>query len=291
MMTQASEIGAHKKSGGGVGTSGSLLRTFDAGADQDALWTPRTADDRAPSAPEASGAVVGRVADCQIGWLYHNDGRTRALGCRKWTCPQCGPRNARAWIMRVKEEPADRLITQTLEGDGRPTRENFSRLARGWWFVRRWLRKQGAAIHVTWVREQGERGTRRIHQHCLIDGKTKIDLRRLRQVAVRHGLGRFINVRRLKSAHHARRYIAKYLFKATNQSWPRYTRRVQTTAKRPLPEPGWHCALFTRPWPSAPNVLRMSDVWVAERLGLRTLTLIKEEKLDTSSALQRETVS
>jgi hypothetical protein len=142
--------------------------------------------------------------------------------------------------MRIAQRSWSLFLTITIDGDGSLSNTNFRRLSKGWSNVKRWLRRNGYKVSdTTWVRERGEHGTRRLHQHVLIAGETYISVRRLRNALRRNGLGRWCHVSRIKTQRQARRYVAKYLGKTLDRSaWPRYARRCQTSIPRSRAEPG-----------------------------------------------------
>jgi len=159
-------------------------------------------------------------------------GEVKLAYCKRWCCPRCGPKKVASFVLRISPEPWAWFLTLTLAGDGRPTRENFQRLAHGWKAVRQLLKRNYTLEEYTWVREQGNLRSRRVHMHVLVKSR-RISARRLRSTAVTAGLGLWCHLGAIRSSKQARRYVSKYLSKDVGKwSWPKYTRRCQTTVPR-----------------------------------------------------------
>lgn len=246
-----------------------------------------------------------------IGLLYHDDGIRRVwMRDKRWSCSYCGPRKARDFLRRIRNETFYSLLTITLGGDGRPTRENFQRLARANARIRQVLRRTyGRERGATWSREQGPDSTKRIHQHVALGVHPTAKVRRrCESVARRAGAG-FLKFKRVRDPHGARvgRYLAKYLFKEASRAsapgsdlWPRYTRRAQTTAPVGEKELGWHAIHNSWPWKSRWNSFDVKGTadYYRERLGMLRLRLVPVARLRADDLItraklgqRRETVS
>jgi hypothetical protein len=166
-------------------------------------------------------------------------GEIKAAFCGSWACVRCGPRKVATWCIRIERGRWDWFLTLTLPGDGSPTRENFSRLGDGWANVRQFLKREYAMEDYTWVREQGERKTKRLHLHVLLRSR-RIAAGRLRRVALRAGLGTWLHLSAVRSSRSAKRYCSKYLSASAGECmWPKYTRRCQTTIPKAVAQAGW----------------------------------------------------
>jgi hypothetical protein len=171
--------------------------------------------------------------------LNYMTGQMCVAYCKRWRCPRCAPGIVVKWAMRLKDQRYDWFLTLTLAGDGRPTRENFAKLSHGWKNVRQYLKRNCGLEDYTWVREQGKQGSRRVHLHVALRCR-RISARRLRSVATAAGLGKWLHLSRVKSSKSSTRYLTTYLGKdAGTYSWPRFVRRVQSTAPSKPKEPGW----------------------------------------------------
>jgi hypothetical protein len=148
--------------------------------------------------------------------------------CGKWSCRFCGPRNVRRLAARFRREARkyNRFITLTLDGEGSPTRKNLRRMAAGWRKLYYTLKRDYGLTDYTWVHEQGSKHGR-LNKHLVVNSQDVAQLK-LSRLALRAGLGRVIDIRKIKGKLGMRSYLTKYLVKdATGKIWPRYARRVQ----------------------------------------------------------------
>lgn len=190
------------------------------------------------------------VCRCQGLLLHVVTGQILPLWCKSWLCPRCGPRKVASYVMRVSPHPWLWFLTLTLEGNGNPERQTFSRLAKGWKHVRQYLKRHGMT-NYTWVREQGHNATKRVHLHVIFDGPRQVvgcslrcakphkHVRGMRRAVERSGLGIWFKLQAVRSQKHVKRYVTKYLSKdIANWRWPKGTRRCQTTIPR-FRDEGW----------------------------------------------------
>lgn len=189
---------------------------------------------------------LGNVAGCIVGCFVNRlTGEVMLCPCGSWRCDRCGRRNVGRFLKRIRGRTYSRMATITLEGDGRPSRENLRRLNAGWRTWKRWLdRTVGRKVAFTWVNEQGEKSGR-LHKHVLLD-IPRFDYRHARAAAVRNRLGRVIDFQKVRNFG-AQSYVVKYLSKGLGVEWPKYTRRCQTTEPRPQSQEGWEFYKHDRP--------------------------------------------
>lgn len=234
-------------------------------------------------APSENQPVVG---GCLCGVLFNSlTGEVRPKMCGSWNCGRCSKKAVAKWVLRIQPHEWRWFLTLTLRGDGSATKENFARLAHGWGNVRKYLKRHGMT-NYTWVREQGHSGTRRVHLHVIFDGPKqyvgcsgvcrkghKRHFFGLRLSVERSGLGLWFKLQQVRSRKHVKRYVTKYLSKdLCSWTWPKHTRRIQTTIPRGEPEPGWHFILRPK-W--------KRRTWFQDHCGALSelLSLTKIEKL------------
>lgn len=203
---------------------------------------PLPPDDVAdPNDPSCSdGAIVGRAGVA---------GRVVPATCRRWDCPHCGARKARALASRIMAAPGRRLITLTLTAaPGRDVAEYLDVANDAWRTLwKRIKRVQGAkASGYVKVVELTQKGTP--HLHIIADCGY------ISQAALSHAWRELtdspvVDIRAVHSQVKLAAYLAKYLTKATDtiahrRKWSASADYLPATPPPQSPEgqpsPTWH---------------------------------------------------
>jgi len=162
--------------------------------------------------------------------------------CKMWDCPECGARNAKAWIAKIingvnKLGGEWSFLTLTAHRKQRGIK-SVSNLRDGWKkFYNRILAKTGKTaenLHFAKVWEQHADGS--YHLHILID--LCLGTRWAKNNAAGVGLGYQADWRTVPNAGMVAGYIAKYTLKNSSISkggvaWPKGLRRIETTRNWP----------------------------------------------------------
>jgi hypothetical protein len=207
--------------------------------------------------------TVGRSCSAPRGSLYSRaHSIVYRLGCGRWKCAPCARRNTAIVRERFKRilwrrAPAMVTLTAATADEADPTPAAMRNFARRVASFRRWVTRHYRPFQWAWVREVAERDPRcvchemlacrcgagggRLHVHMLWDAPY-VPQRALSAAAVRCGLGKVLDVRRV-SGRRAARYVAKYLVKSGKH--PAFVRaRCRRFAMRarcaPREESDWH---------------------------------------------------
>lgn len=135
------------------------------------------------------------------------------LGCKRWTCPRCGPKKAnrlqRAIIASAQGNELCRLLTLTLDPASCQPEDSISYIRECWNKFRTSLKRQsGGSISFITVVELQQSGY--AHLHILIDRYIAQDWISTAWQAV--GGGKIVDVRRV-DIHRIGPYLSKYLTK------------------------------------------------------------------------------
>lgn len=154
---------------------------------------------------------------CSRGVVYQTDARgTRAIaiGCGRRECSECGPKRVAVLKRRIASGAPDRMVTLTLPtGSYATPQAAVDALHKAWMlFVKRQRTEFGRlACEYALVVELTE--ARTPHLHIAVAGKW-IDQHALSAFMHAHGCGSIVDVRAIKNARGAARYLSKYFTKS-----------------------------------------------------------------------------
>lgn len=139
--------------------------------------------------------------------------RFARLGCKRWTCPQCGPKKAkrlrRAIIAAAQGKDLCRLLTLTLDPKSCEAEHSIAYIRDCWnkfrTYLMRYVRKRINFITIVELQRSGY-----AHLHVLIDRYIEQDWISSAWQAV--GGGRIVDVRQV-DIHRVAPYLSKYLTK------------------------------------------------------------------------------
>jgi hypothetical protein len=152
--------------------------------------------------------------------------------CRRWACPDCGPRKARKLAKRIQQTKAQRFITLTIRPDPARTPEaQLDRLTAAWRTIFKRLKREhhGKALGYVRIVELTRRGTP--HLHIAYIGPY-VPQRRLSAWMNELVGSPIVDIRRIKTEAGLARYLAKYLTKAHETL---ASRRKWSASKHTLP--------------------------------------------------------
>ena len=199
-------------------------------------------------------SVLGEVED-NGGRLGH----VGRLGCKRWSCPRCGPKRAkqlrRAIIDQATAFKLQRLLTLTLDPRACTAEESPHYIRAVWAKQRTYLKRRygGAIIFIT-VTELQKSGY--AHLHVLVD--RYIPQRWIQESWSALGGGRFVNIK-FVDVHRISAYLSKYLTKDLFlRQFPPGTRRF--TSSRGI-------QLFVKPIKGAWRLVRSRIERVRERFS------------------------
>lgn len=198
------------------------------------------------------------MAICSIGTFVSRDtGEIKNAPCNSWRCQPCASRKARRFAARYADRAPtyNRFVTLTMPRAATATAEEIRSLSRGFRLLYFRLRRDYGLSTYVWVREQG-RASGQIHQHWAIRS-SYIPQAELSALCEASGLGRVVDIRRIKGKTELRGYLSKYLVKDGGSGvWPRHTRVVQFSNPRSRPPSTEQWAFFPRaiaPWRRRPE--------------------------------------
>lgn len=154
------------------------------------------------------------------------------LGCKRWSCPRCGPKKAkrlrRAIINKAQENDLSRLLTLTLDPSVCSPEESISYIRECWNKFRTSLKRHsGVSIAFITILELQRSGY--AHLHVLIDRYIAQQWISKSWQAV--GGGKIVDVRRV-DIHRVASYLSKYLTKGLLLARFKAGQRRYTTSKR-----------------------------------------------------------
>lgn len=169
------------------------------------------------------GTVVG---PSQLGPEFSSHIRA---DCKKLSCPQCGPKKAKAYRKAIgaaaESNRLTRMMTLTLDPAKIDVSDSVSYLRTCFSKFRVYLhRKFGQAVSFIAVVEEQKNG--RAHMHCLVG--VFIDQRWISQTWQAVGGGRIVDIR-IVDVHRIHAYLAKYLTKEFMFSVPPGKKRISTS--------------------------------------------------------------
>lgn len=172
----------------------------------------------APASGGARRAPCGRRCVTRV---IEADGRQvreyRRVPCKKWRCPVCGPKKARALSWEIGEAIEKHglvaMLVLTLDPKKLQPDTNTCKFIKRLWHkfhmpLKRFLKKK---LNYIWVLELQKNG--RAHLHVLVD--TFIPQRWLSAVWSRYGGGHIVHIERIDDGRKTAGYLAKYLAKST----------------------------------------------------------------------------
>lgn len=126
------------------------------------------------------------------------------------------------------------MLTMSVPDQGEPSAERMRFINRRRAVLKQYLdRKYGKQPRPVWCNERGEKGDK-VHGHMLLGDYGYIDLPKVRKWMVKNGLcdvaqdGRlvpwYIKYELLRSQGQAVRYVAAYVGKGAEVTWPKYAR-------------------------------------------------------------------
>lgn len=153
-------------------------------------------------------SVVGQVDD--NGRKYRHIVR---LGCKRWTCPVCGPKKAKrlrhAIIQAATRNEMKRFLTLTLDPRHCTAEESVSYIKDCWSKFRVYLnRLNKESIDFIWILERQKSGY--AHLHILVD--RFIPFLWIQESWQAVGGGKFVNIKKV-DIHRVSAYLSKYLTK------------------------------------------------------------------------------
>lgn len=139
--------------------------------------------------------------------------RYQRLGCKRWTCPSCGPKKAkrlrRAIITTAQGKDLSRVLTLTLDPSSCAPEHSISYIRQCWNKFRTSLKRHsGLSISFITILELQRSGY--AHLHILIDRYIRQEWISVAWQAV--GGGKIVDVRRV-DIHRIAPYLSKYLTK------------------------------------------------------------------------------
>ena len=137
----------------------------------------------------------------------------RKVGCKRWTCPRCGPRRVRqlrhAIIQNATSIGLTRFLTLTLDPRKCSPDQSPVYIRKCWAKFRTYLtRKEGQSITFIAVLEFQKSGY--AHLHVLVDRHLSFSW--IQQAWMALGGGKFVNIKQTE-VHKIAAYLSKYLTK------------------------------------------------------------------------------
>lgn len=135
------------------------------------------------------------------------------LGCKRWTCPRCGPKKAkrlrRAIINKAQEKDLSRVLTLTLDPSSCSPEQSITYIRQCWNKFRTSLKRHsGLSIAFITILELQRSGY--AHLHILVDRYIAQQWISVAWQAV--GGGKIVDIRRV-DIHRVAPYLSKYLTK------------------------------------------------------------------------------
>ena len=135
------------------------------------------------------------------------------LGCKRWTCPRCGPKKAkrlrRAIIGTAQEKDLSRVLTLTLDPSVCSPEQSIPYIRQCWNKFRTSLRRH-SGLHIAFITILELQQSGYAHLHILVDRYIAQDWISMAWQAV--GGGRIVDIRRV-DIHRIAPYLSKYLTK------------------------------------------------------------------------------
>lgn len=157
------------------------------------------------------------LTECPTGTLYawSPSGTTIVPArCKKWSCPDCGPRKARKLAARIMKTPCRRFITLTVRPDPALSPAQLLDVLSASWRIcwKRIKRAQGPrATGYVRIVELTKAGTPHLH---IVADSAYIPQRQLSRWWQELTGSPIVDIRVVKTARGVSRYLTKYLTKA-----------------------------------------------------------------------------
>lgn len=154
-----------------------------------------------------------------------------SLGCKRWGCPECGPRKGARLRRAIREQAAehglDRVLTLTLDPKKLGSEVDPNKYIRDVWCKFRvyLARKLGSTPSYILVLEYQKTGMP--HFHILLN--RFVAQKWISQAWDTLGGGEICDIKRFDSAHRAAFYVSKYITKSLNNDYPPGVRRYSTS--------------------------------------------------------------
>lgn len=147
------------------------------------------------------------------------------LYCRSWGCDICQPRRLRGLRAKCRNGDPRTFITLTVNPAwGRSPDHRATRLVEAWRNIRQYCKRKGIADKIPFIAvfEATKRGEPHLHILCRAP---YIDQRLLKRLMRKYMRAIIVDIRRVKSAAGAAKYVSKYVsksptvFKGTKRYW------------------------------------------------------------------------